>query len=156
MEETWVQNITSVKIPNNNPSNTRNIINRMADAIGKNVQSAGIKKKVNNNFSIMEGVGTSHIKSSWVFCGYWLQGSITRDGVGILWSSADASSCLFEWRGQNEALPESQYTFEVNAAWTSGLVNLVFSHQTGFLEWGHLLIYKTMVITDPFVPSARL
>ena len=45
MEETWVQNITSVKIPNNNPSNTRNIINRMADAIGKKVQSAGIKKE---------------------------------------------------------------------------------------------------------------
>ena len=38
----------------------------MADAIGKKVQSAGIKKKVNNNFSIMKGVGTGHRKSSWV------------------------------------------------------------------------------------------
>ena len=37
-----------------------------------------------------------------------------------------------EWEGEKEVLPESRSTFEVAAARTSGLVNLVLSRQTGF------------------------
>ena len=37
-----------------------------------------------------------------------------------------ASFCLLEGGGEKEVLPESPQTFEVTAARTSGLVNLVF------------------------------
>lgn len=46
IDVTCVQNITSVKIPNSNPSNTRNIINKMADATGIKVQSAEREKRM--------------------------------------------------------------------------------------------------------------
>ena len=46
------------------------------------------------------------------------------------------------------ALLESRQTFEVAAAQTSGLVNLVFSHQTGFFESKHLFIDIPMFITE--------
>ena len=55
---------------------------------------------------------------------------------------------------EKEALPES--AFEVAAAQISGLVNLVFSRQTGFIESEHLFIVKTMVMKEPAVASARL
>ena len=42
------------------------------------------------------------------------------------------------------------------AAQTSGVVNLVFSRQTGFFKPVHPFIDKPMVITEPVVPSARL
>lgn len=45
IDDTCVQNITSVKIPNSNPSNTRKIINKMAEATGKKVQSAEREKR---------------------------------------------------------------------------------------------------------------
>ena len=46
IDVTCVQNITSVKIPNSNPSNTKKIINKMAEATGTKVQSAEGKEKV--------------------------------------------------------------------------------------------------------------
>ena len=42
------------------------------------------------------------------------------------------------------------------ASQTSGIVNLVFSRQTGFFKPEHPFIDKPMVITEPAVPSARL
>ena len=44
---------------------------------------------------------------------------------------------------------------QVMASQTSGLVNLVFSRQTGFFKPEHPFIDKPMVITEPAVPSAR-
>ena len=44
---------------------------------------------------------------------------------------------------------------EVAAAWTSGLVNLVFPRQTGFIECEHPFIDKPMVINEPAVANAR-
>ena len=64
----------------------------------------------------------------------------------------ERSSCS-KFRGK-EALPES--AFEVAAAQTSGLVNLVFSRQTGFIESEHLFIVKPMVMKEPAVANARL
>ena len=46
--------------------------------------------------------------------------------------------------------------FEVTAAQTSGLVNLVFSRQTGFFECEHPFIDKPVVITEPAEASAQL
>ena len=66
--------------------------------------------------------------------------------------------CLLDWGGEKEALPESRQTFEVTAAQTYGLVNLVISRQTVFFffECMHPFIDKPMVITDPTVASTRL
>ena len=44
----------------------------------------------------------------------------------------DSFRLLLDQKGEKEALPESPQAFEVAAAPTSGLVNLVFSRQTGF------------------------
>ena len=60
-----------------------------------------------------------------------------------------AEPSFFSWlrrRRTEEGLPESRQTFEVPAAQTSGLVNLVFSRQTGLFEWEHPLIDEPMVI----------
>ena len=47
-------------------------------------------------------------------------------------------------------------TFEVAAAQTSGLVNLVFSCKTVFIfECEHLFFDKTIVISEPAVASPR-
>lgn len=46
--------------------------------------------------------------------------------------------------------------FEVAAAQTSGLVNLVLSRQTVFFECEHPFIDKPMVITEPAVTSSQL
>ena len=53
-------------------------------------------------------------------------------GLIIPHLASRTSFCLLECGGEKEALPESRQTFEVAAARTSGLVNLVFSRQTGF------------------------
>ena len=54
-------------------------------------------------------------------------------------------------------LPESPQTFEVTASRTSRLVNLVFFFcQTFFFECEHRFIDKSLRITEPAVPSARL
>ena len=53
-------------------------------------------------------------------------------------------------------LLESRQTFEVAAAQTSGLVNLLLSRQTGIFECKHPFIDKPMVITEPTVASAWL
>ena len=55
-----------------------------------------------------------------------------------------------------EALQESRQYFEVAAAQTSVLVNLVFSRQICLFECEHPFIDKLMVITEPAVASARL
>ena len=55
-----------------------------------------------------------------------------------------------------ESLPESRLTFEATEAQTSGLVNLVLSRQTGFIECEHPLIDKPKVITEPAVARARM
>ena len=47
-------------------------------------------------------------------------------------------------------------TFEVATPQTSGLVNLVFSHQTGSFECEHLFIDKPMVLTEPAKAKTRL
>ena len=57
---------------------------------------------------------------------------------------------------EKESLPESRLTFEVTGAQTSGLVNLVLSRQTGFIECEHPLIDKPKVITEPAVARARM
>ena len=41
---------------------------------------------------------------------------------------------VFSEEEEKETLPETHKTFEVTAAQTSGLVNLVLSRQTGFFE----------------------
>ena len=64
--------------------------------------------------------------------------------------------CLLDWGGEKEALPESHQTFGVAASRNPGLVNLVFSRQTGFFECKHPFVDKPMVITEPTVASARL
>ena len=53
-------------------------------------------------------------------------------------------------------LLESHQTFEVAAAQTSGLVNLLLSRQTGIFECKHPFIDKPMVITELTVASAWL
>ena len=57
---------------------------------------------------------------------------------------------------EKRRLPESRQAFEVAAAQISGLVNLVFSRQTGFIESEHLFIVKPMIMKEPAVASARL
>ena len=52
-----------------------------------------------------------------------------------------------ETEGGKEALPESRQSFEVAAARTFGLVNVVFSRQTGFFECEHSFKDKLMVTT---------
>ena len=47
-------------------------------------------------------------------------------------------------------------TFEVATFQTSGLVNLVFSHQTGSFECEHLFIDKPMVPTEPAKANSQL
>ena len=54
-----------------------------------------------------------------------------------------------------ETLPELHQTFETAAAQTSGLVNLVLSHQTVFFK-KHPFIDKLMVVTKPAEESAQL
>ena len=51
-------------------------------------------------------------------------------GLTIPHPASRTSFCLLECGGKKDALPESRQTFEVAAAQTSGLVNLVFSRQT--------------------------
>ena len=46
--------------------------------------------------------------------------------------------------------------FEVAAAQTSGLVNLVFAHQTSFFKCEHSFVDKLMIITELAVPSSWL
>ena len=53
-------------------------------------------------------------------------------------------------------LRELHQAFEVAAAQTSGLLHLVFSHQTGLFQCEHPLIDKPMVIAEPAVSSTRL
>ena len=60
-----------------------------------------------------------------------------------------------ETEGGKEALPESRQSFEVTAARAFGLVNVVFSRQTGFFECEHSFKDKLMVTTEPAVPGAR-
>ena len=57
---------------------------------------------------------------------------------------------------EKEAVPEWHQAFEVAKAQTSGLVNIVFSHQNVFFKWDHPVIDKPMVITKPAVPSTKL
>ena len=64
--------------------------------------------------------------------------------------------CLFEWKGEKTVLRELRQAFEVAAAQTSGLLHLVFSHQTGLFQCEHPLIDKPMVIAEPAVSSTRL
>ena len=59
-------------------------------------------------------------------------------------------------RRRKKTLPESLQAFDVAAARTSELVNLVFSRQTGFFKCAHLFVDKPMVINEPTVASARL
>ena len=51
---------------------------------------------------------------------------------GLDHPSSRASFCLLDRGGEKQALPVSCETFEVTTAQTSGLVNLVISHQTAF------------------------
>ena len=61
-----------------------------------------------------------------------------------------ASFCLLLDRGgEKKALPESRQAFDVAAARTSRLVNLVFSRQTSFFECEHPFTDKPMVISEP-------
>ena len=86
----------------------------------------------------------------------WTKTHLTR---GIVRPASRASLCLLEWGGEKEVLSESHQPFEVTAARTSGLVNLVFSHQTGklfFFECKHVFFDKPMVINEPAVASAWL
>ena len=57
------------------------------------------------------------------------------------------------WLFLNYLLHQS---FEVTTAQTSGLVNLVFSHQTGSFECEHLFIDKPMVQTEPAKANSQL
>ena len=64
-----------------------------------------------------------------------------------------ASLCFFSLlRREKEALIESRQLFEATAARTCGLVNLVFSLQTGFSSASFRLVIKPMVIIEHAVP----
>ena len=68
-----------------------------------------------------------------------------------------ASFCLLEWGGEKEVQPESPQTFEVTASRTSRLVNLGFFFvKLFFFECERRFIDKSLRITEPAVPSARL
>ena len=58
--------------------------------------------------------------------------------------------------GEKDSLPESRQAFEVTATRISGLVNLVFSRQTGFFNASIHLLIKLLVITEPAVLRAWL
>ena len=77
-------------------------------------------------------------------------------GLIIPHPATRTSFCLLECEGEKEALPESRQTFEVAAAQTSGLVNLVFSCQTVFFRCELSVYCYSLVITEPAVVSARL
>ena len=69
---------------------------------------------------------------------------------------ADASFCLLEWWEEKEALSELLNTFNVAAAQTSGLLNLVLSWQMVFSKHDDPFIDKPiLVITEPVEPSTR-
>ena len=53
-------------------------------------------------------------------------------------------------------MPESHQPFNVAAAQTSVLLNLVYSRQTGLFECKYPLIDKSMIIAEPTVSGARL
>ena len=53
-----------------------------------------------------------------------------------------ASFCLLEWGGEKKAPPESLQTFGVATAQTFGLINLVFSRETGVFEGEHPFLHK--------------
>ena len=76
--------------------------------------------------------------------------------ISLFIFSSRAPFSLLEWEREKESLPESRLTFEVTVAQTSGLVNLVFSRQTGFIECEHPLIDKPKVTTEPAVARARM
>ena len=62
-----------------------------------------------------------------------------------------ASICVLEWGGERKL-----YLNRVAAAQFSGLVNLVFSRQTGLFECKRSWINKPTVIAEPTVPRPRL
>ena len=97
------------------------------------------------------------------FCRKWMEQQMRIQilnlgfkGLIIPHHASRISFCLLEWGGEKEVLPESRQTFEVVAAQTSGLVNLVFSRQTGFFGASFPFIVKPLVITEAAVVSARL
>ena len=73
-----------------------------------------------------------------------------------MWGQKHYASIAFFWRGEKKTLPESRQTFEIAAGQTPGLVNPVFSCQTGFFECEHPFTDKPMVITEPTVASTWL
>ena len=73
-----------------------------------------------------------------------------------MWAQKHYASIAFFWRGEKKTLPESRQTFEIAAGQTPGLVNPVFSCQTGFFECEHPFTDKPMVITEPTVASTWL
>ena len=73
------------------------------------------------------------------------------------WEHCRTSFCLLLDQGEDkEALYECFQALEVTAVQTSGILNLVFSHQTGNIKSEHPFIYKLMVVTEPAVPSTWL
>ena len=60
---------------------------------------------------------------------------------------------LVDRGGYKDVLPESRQAFEIAAAHTSGLVNIVSSGW--FFERQRLFIDRPMVITRPTIPSAH-
>ena len=98
--------------------------------------------------------------SETAFCFFWAAGVFVDKqlpGIGmklvnfirsfhlVMHPASRASFCLFlYWGGEKEALPESRQLFEAAAARTSGLVNLVFSRQTGFSSGSIRVVIKPM------------
>ena len=66
--------------------------------------------------------------------------------------------CLFvEWGGVKDSLPELHQAFEVTAAQTSALFNLVFSCQPDFFSSVTMcLLLKRMTVTEPTKATAWL
>ena len=66
-----------------------------------------------------------------------------------LYPARRASFCvLLDRRGEKEALTESRRAFQVAAARISGLVNLVFSRQTGIVECRLPFVFLFCILTN--------
>ena len=67
-----------------------------------------------------------------------------------------ASFCLLEWGGEKEVLPGSPQTLKLPQPELLDWSTLFFFCQTFFFECEHRFIDKSLRITEPAVPSARL
>ena len=127
-------------------------------------------KKLNLNFPVSNSIvvrakqwwGTDlHILTPSVIYN-WTNPGNRKKGICLLAMETPACKqsllCLLPGRGREG---KGGFAGIASSVWsrhspTFGLADLVFSRQTGLFECEHPFIDKSMVITDPTIPSARL